>query len=88
MNFKLILLLMLLLITGSLMAQHRGLPVFETRHKNVYGELFGSHILTGANFDMRLKKGRHRLSCRYRRSEPDRNRGWNSNRIRSGHFSH
>lgn len=34
------------------------LPQFDTYHKNIYAELFGSHILAGANFDMRLKKGK------------------------------
>ena len=36
----------------------KDVPQFETRHKNIYAELLGSHVLAGVNFDMRLKKGR------------------------------
>lgn len=34
------------------------LPEFKTYHKNIYGEFFGSNILTGVNYDMRLQKGK------------------------------
>ncbi len=31
---------------------------FDSYHKNIYLEFLGSHLLFGANFDMRLNKGR------------------------------
>jgi hypothetical protein len=33
------------------------IPTFDQRHKNIYAEFMGSHLLAGVNFDMRLKKG-------------------------------
>lgn len=42
----------------SVNASEKELPVFESYHKNIYGELFGSNIVCGVNYDMRLKKGR------------------------------
>lgn len=39
-------------------ASEKELPIFESYHKNIYGELFGSNIVYGVNYDMRLKKGR------------------------------
>lgn len=32
-------------------------PSFSTYHKNIYGEFFGSSVLTGINYDMRLNRG-------------------------------
>jgi hypothetical protein len=46
------------LIVATLLNAQKPLPEFQTRHKNIYVELFGSHILAGINFDMRLKKGK------------------------------
>ncbi len=34
------------------------IPPFNGHHKNIFVEFLGSHGLMGANFDMRLKKGR------------------------------
>jgi len=53
-----LLLTSLLLSVSFLQAQKKEAPVFDKLHKNIYGELLGSHILSGINFDMRLKKGR------------------------------
>lgn len=53
-----LLLASLLLSPFFLRAQKKEAPVFDKLHKNIYGELRGSHLLSGVNFDMRLKKGR------------------------------
>lgn len=41
-----------------LQGQSKPIPEFNTRHKNIYIELLGSHLLHGINVDMRLEKGR------------------------------
>jgi hypothetical protein len=46
-----------ILLASQLFAQE-DVYTFDSFHKNIYGELFGSHIISGVNFDMRLKKGR------------------------------
>lgn len=49
----------LMLMVCYLNAQsNKSIPSFEGRHKNIYLELLGSHVLAGVNFDMRLNKGR------------------------------
>lgn len=40
-------------------AQRNFSPEFDSRHKNIYAELFGSNIIAGVNFDMRLNKGQN-----------------------------
>lgn len=54
---KSVLIIALFLALQPLAFAQEKIPQFDTRHKNVYGELLGSHILAGVNFDMRLKKG-------------------------------
>jgi hypothetical protein len=50
---------MLVIFLSVALAQERKTPPsFDGYHKNIYVEFFGSHILTGVNFDMRLNKGR------------------------------
>ncbi len=48
----------LCIFTFSLSAQRKEAPAFEGHQRNIYGELLGSSILIGVNYDMRLKPGR------------------------------
>lgn len=52
------LLLVFTVLPVLLTAQRKPVPEFNTRHKNIYVELLGSHLYHGVNFDMRLQKGR------------------------------
>jgi hypothetical protein len=47
-----------LLFFSALQAQRRPVPVFDTRHKNIYVEFLGSNLVTGVNFDIRLQRNR------------------------------
>lgn len=47
-------------LTLTLSAQrNREIPSFDSYHKNIYVEFFGSSLLAGVHFDMRLNKGRN-----------------------------
>ncbi|WP_154858271.1 hypothetical protein [Cyclobacterium xiamenense] len=54
---KSVLIIALFLALQPLAFAQDKIPQFDTRHKNVYAEFLGSHILAGVNYDMRLKKG-------------------------------
>ncbi len=54
---KLIVLVLSISLSFPIFSQHKHSPEFDTRHKNIYVEFLGSHILLGVNFDMRLNKG-------------------------------
>jgi len=58
MKFKLLIACILIGMSLNLAAQERAIPTFDTYHKNIYVGLLGSNLLIGANYDMRLKKGR------------------------------
>lgn len=51
-------LITMILMLALIAKGQNGVPQFDKRHKNVYGEFLGSHILVGINYDMRLQKGR------------------------------
>ncbi|HPR60878.1 MAG TPA: hypothetical protein PLF35_08030 [Prolixibacteraceae bacterium] len=48
--------ILLFFFCSQLFAQTDSLQ-FNSYHKNIYAELFGSHLIGGVNFDMRLNKG-------------------------------
>ena len=57
MKHKFITLTLSLFLLFSISSAQVGTSTFQSHHKNVYVELLGSSILTGVNFDMRLKPG-------------------------------
>lgn len=58
MKYVLLLVCTLLCMSLNLAAQEREIPSFDGYHKNIYVGLFGSNLFMGANYDMRLQKGR------------------------------
>ena len=49
---------LLVCLSLNLAAQEKEEPLFNGYHKNIYVGLFGSNLFAGANYDMRLQKGR------------------------------